>query len=261
MTRFFYTFLPVFFPVFFAATSLNAQQNVIITVSSDTVNLGDTVCLPVTVQNFEKILGAQMVLNWDSSALEFISIEETGISTDPLTLFDYNYLVTEQRVRWTWEDIDPLYEGTTAEDGSIFFIACFRALQAGVKGTVVCNGSGLPVSSPVAIEDYQGANLYGANTPVPGMVCINEPSPVINIAEQSTIRISPNPFSHSLQISNNGPGLFQLADMSGRTVFSVLNPATSGQILLPELLPGVYVARWIEQDGKVFSLKMIRLGE
>jgi hypothetical protein len=96
--------------------------------------------------------------------------------------------------------------------------------------------------------------------------CFEAEAPVSvseEITEESSLRLMSHPIAHGMkgiltfpEISGNAQiGIF---DLFGRTVYSFdqLQPGTSS-ITLPQLLPGVYVAR-LNQEGMYSSIRFIQ---
>ncbi|MEO0728724.1 MAG: cohesin domain-containing protein, partial [Bacteroidota bacterium] len=93
-----------------------------------TVMTGDNVCLPVTVNDFENILGMQFSINYDPAALTY-----TGVQNFNPALLGWGTASIGQpmpigplplgSVTATWND--PLAGGVTLADGDVLFEICF----------------------------------------------------------------------------------------------------------------------------------------
>ncbi len=95
---------------------------------------GDTICIPVTVENFTDIVIAQCEIIWNSDVLDYIEIRNPG-STGININSDFN-LSGPNALKFI-----PLgfpINGETLADGSTLFEICFRII--GVPGSTSCVG-------------------------------------------------------------------------------------------------------------------------
>ncbi len=95
---------------------------------------GDTICVPVTVENFEQIVIFQYEIFWNSNVLDFVSIENVG-SPNINVLTDFN-LSGPNALK-----VIPLgfpLDGETLPDGAVIFDICFRIV--GFPDSTSCVG-------------------------------------------------------------------------------------------------------------------------
>ena len=142
-------------------------------VPQDSVRPGETVCVPVTVNDFISVVGMQFVVNYQSTVFTFSHIQNYGLAG--LNCASFNSTVPG-RVAVNWEDATAV--GITLPNTTPIFEVCLVAngpsATNGTTSTVICNGSGLGPSVPVAIENVMGANLWSEpNSGVPGPILIS----------------------------------------------------------------------------------------
>ena len=104
-------------PVIFAFNCIDGQP-------------GDTVCIPITVENFSDILIAQFEIIWDSDVLDYIEITNPGLTSINVT-GDFN-LSGPNALKFIPFGFDP-FDGETLPDGAVLFEVCFRII--GVPGS------------------------------------------------------------------------------------------------------------------------------
>ncbi len=95
---------------------------------------GDTICIPVTVENFNDINIAQLEIIWNSSVLDYIEIRNPGSPSINL-LADFN-LSGPNALKFI-----PLgfpLDGESQPDGTVLFEICFRVI--GFPGSTSCVG-------------------------------------------------------------------------------------------------------------------------
>ncbi|WP_020538806.1 T9SS C-terminal target domain-containing protein, partial [Lewinella cohaerens] len=106
-----------------------------------TANNGDNVCLPVTVNDFENILGMQFSINYDASALTFTGSQNFNPALVGFTSASVGN-PTPGNLTFTWND--PFAAGVTLPDGDVLFELCFDVMTD-VSTTVVFSGTPTPI--------------------------------------------------------------------------------------------------------------------
>ncbi|MGH1438073.1 MAG: cohesin domain-containing protein, partial [Lewinella sp.] len=106
-----------------------------------TANNGDNVCLPVTVNDFENILGMQFSINYDASALTFTGSQNFNPALVGFTSASVGN-PTPGNLTFTWND--PFAAGVTLPDGDVLFELCFD-VTTDVSTTVVFSGTPTPI--------------------------------------------------------------------------------------------------------------------
>lgn len=225
---------------------------------TEEVQPGDTVCLPVTVNDFNNIVGMQFMVNWNSNIFTFSHVQNYGISYIDCTKFNPS---TAGRLAVNWEDITGV--GTTLTNGSPLFEVCLIANGPGANTTgtsnVRCDGAGMPPSSPIAIENNTGANVWSnTSSSVAGPVTVSSTATpddkiVRFIADTSTVAQVGNNATVNIKVKNfKNLNSFQFVMMfdpivlgSGLPTFTTILPngtlpanAGGGSQLKVELIAG-----------------------
>ena len=135
-------------------------------VSSEMVaNVGDQVCVDVTVDNFTNVLAAQFSIDYDASSLEYVSVGNFGLSglnENVMGLPGGGTNAGDITVAWT----DPTLGGVTVSDGTVLFEICFTTLSSGTS-TVAVTGS------PTAIQVIDSGSNIVSTVQNDGTVTVN----------------------------------------------------------------------------------------
>lgn len=130
-------------------------------------NTGETVCVPVTVANFDQIVGAQFTITYDPSLLEFENVQNLGLpGLTPGANFNGSM---PGILSFQWLDLS--LNGVTLPNGSVLFEMCY---------TVLANDGSCAnfdfSDMPVAIEfiDVNGQVIPDFNL-IPGSICVGMP--------------------------------------------------------------------------------------
>ncbi|MBT8218216.1 MAG: gliding motility-associated C-terminal domain-containing protein [Bacteroidia bacterium] len=136
----------------FSVFSICALAQPTFNISSIEDDQGETVCVDITVQDFTQIQTLQFSVNWDPSVATFDRVENYAVAS--LTASNFNFTQSDDgKIAVSWEDFS--FEGTTLEDGDIFFSICLQLTgEAGQFSTVGITGD------PVTI-DVTDANSNG----------------------------------------------------------------------------------------------------
>jgi gliding motility-associated-like protein len=140
----------------------NTDFNLII--SDETTNVGQQVCVDVTVEGFTDVLGMQYSINYDPADLEFVSVGNFNLSDLNANLFGTPPGTSPGNITLSW--LDQSLSGVTLTDGTAIFEICFNALQG---GTTDVSFSGSPTG--IEISDTDG-NIIPFNSES-GTVTIN----------------------------------------------------------------------------------------
>ncbi len=90
---------------------------------------GKSICVPMSVKNFNKITGFQMSITWDESILKFDSLK---LSENYFLKKDFPSYKIGNKIRLVW--VDGSVQGLSLKDNTIIFKLCFTAI--GEKGEV-----------------------------------------------------------------------------------------------------------------------------
>jgi len=89
---------------------------------SVTAEMGDEVCVPFSVGNFDNIQSMQFTIQWDESIIEYVRQDNFGLSD--LGNANFNFISPNKlRVSWT-----PLSPSGALDDCSTIFEVCFNAI-------------------------------------------------------------------------------------------------------------------------------------
>ena len=173
-------------------------------VPNDTIAPGGTVCVPVTVNAFNSVVGMQFAVNWNSSILTYSHVQNYGVAGFTCNSFNAG---TAGRLIVQWEDATAA--GVTLANGASLFDVCFTANASAANGTtatVTPNGVGLPPASPISIENTSGANLWTASSSYPGTMLISngatEEEITGFIADTVNVSLVGNPASVPIKVKN-----------------------------------------------------------
>ena len=229
---------------------------------TEEVQPGDTVCLPVTVNDFINVVGMQFMVNWNSNIFTFSHVQNFGINYIDCTKFNPG---TPGRLAVNWEDITGV--GTTVANGGAIFEVCLIAnglnAPAGGVSNVRCDGAGMPPSSPIAIETNTGANVWSnATSSIAGPVTVsNTATPddkiVRFIADTSTVAQVGNNAVVNIKVKNfKNLNSFQFVLMYDPLVLGTALPTfttmlPNGTLPLPAVGPQLKVELIAGQPGKL----------
>jgi gliding motility-associated-like protein len=151
--------------------------------SPDTVSVGETFCLPIKVNDFDKITLFQYAMHWDPTVLEYQSV--TGFNLPDLTASNFSGNATMGVKTVSWFDMSPNLSGVDRPDLATIYNVCFKAIGANNTFTnLYFDGIGFPAGSGGS-EAYSALNITPVNlftnaTSVPALVrIINSANPPV----------------------------------------------------------------------------------
>lgn len=183
---------------------------------------GQTVCVPLTVNNFDNILGMSFTINYNASILQFTGAQNFNSNLVGFTAASIgNPFPGSLAISWN----DPLANGVTLSDNSTLLEFCFA-----VNGTTSSSLSFSGTSSPIEIVDSNGNEVpFDGNT---GAVIIGSPpASTISILwdEEGPGRAT---FSY-WYFSDNGCDIFSSVDVC----FDVIPPPPADFTTQPSVSP------------------------
>ncbi|MBX2816775.1 MAG: hypothetical protein KTR24_12280, partial [Saprospiraceae bacterium] len=110
--------------------------------SDETGQMGETVCIDVSVDGFTDVTGMQMSLNWDQTFLEFVGVGAfnlSGLNDGSFTLDDTG----NGKLALQW--LDPSSNGITLGTGTDIFEVCFRIIGSSGSRTVQFSNDPTPI--------------------------------------------------------------------------------------------------------------------
>lgn len=163
---------------------------------------------------------------------------------------EYTFDILDERVlRWTYENI-MLPDSNSNEPASHgFFNYTIKQQPDLLNGTTIENSAAIyfDFNEPVITNTYTHTiNDMIVNVPV--------------IPEQLDFKVFPNPnkrvFNVIIDEDDFGNGYYQLTDIHGKLLRTTQIPSSQFQIQ-HELLPGLYILKLINDDGKVAERKIV----
>ena len=142
-------------------------------VPNDSVRVGETVCFPVQVNDFNNIITMQFMVNWNSNVYSFSHVQNYGLAGMSCGSFNSN---TAGRLSVQWEDQSAA--GVTLPNFTSIFEVCLIANGPGAtnnsSSTIACNGVGMPASSPIEIGNTSNQNVWSNSTSsIPGTFVVS----------------------------------------------------------------------------------------
>ena len=123
----------------------NNNSNFNLILSDETTNVGDQVCVDVSVEGFTNVLGMQFSINYDPADLQFVSVGNFNLSDLNANLFGTPPGTNPGDITLSW--LDQSLNGVTLNDGTNIFEICFTALSG---GTTDVSFSGMPTSIEIS---------------------------------------------------------------------------------------------------------------
>ena len=114
-----------------------------IVLSDETADVGDQVCVEVSVNNFTDIVSMQLSINYDPSDLQFMSVGGFNLVDLSAGQFGVPPQTNAGSITLSW--LENALEGVTLPNGTTIFEICFMALSEGQTTLNITN-------SPAAIE-------------------------------------------------------------------------------------------------------------
>ena len=114
----------------FSKASLSGADPLIFTFDCTDGRPGDTICVPVSVQNFNDILIFQFEITWNSDVLDFIEVQNPGSPSINIGS-DFN-LSGPNSLKVIPLGFPPI-DGESQPDGTVMFELCFRII--GIPGS------------------------------------------------------------------------------------------------------------------------------
>lgn len=142
------------------------------TMATDTAEQGDTVILPITVENFTTISGYQGTITWDSAALDFLDLQSPATGINNFTGLPGQGLIPLDAATFSWIDFSG--GNVTLQDSTAVLEIHFVVKSSALQGVY-----------PVEINGSVTQFLYtqGAGVIVPAanqgsVTILNDPMPV-----------------------------------------------------------------------------------
>ncbi|MCG8328345.1 MAG: cohesin domain-containing protein [Chitinophagales bacterium] len=166
--------------IMIGALSLAAQPSSCFSLSlaNETGNPGDTVCLDVTVDEFNEIVGMQYSFAWDPSQLALIEVNDFNLPSLSASNFNLEPAsLANGQSALSWFDLtNP--DGVSLADGSVIYSMCFEVLSttSGTQLEVAFSGSPTPVE--IVNGDTENLSLLSL---INGGIAVNGNTPLLSI--------------------------------------------------------------------------------
>lgn len=132
-------------------------------------NVGDTICIPVTVSNFQDVLGVGLGMRWNSDALTFVEVQtDFALPENPET----NFGVTEGDLKWSWI-ASSFPDGLSLATNDTVFQVCFVANGFGAAGFYSVSFDDTFLVPEVILDDKIYSDPIANYNFVPGGIFIN----------------------------------------------------------------------------------------
>ena len=131
---------------------------------------GDQICLDVTTQDFDSLIGLQFTINYDPTILEFVSVSNLNLVNLTQTSFGTPPDTDAGTITMAWTDESLV--GVTLPDGTAIFQICFNVI--GEESTIITFGN-----VPTQIEATDAAEMDVEFHGNDGIITIGEMPPVV----------------------------------------------------------------------------------
>ena len=224
-------------------------------VASDTVSMGESFCLDVSIENFTNVLGVKLNIDYDPELLIFEGVQNFNLAGLDNRSFDFpgDNNNPEGRVKLSW--IDQNLQGVSLQDSTVIFQICFRAVKPNTVGTV-------SMSSPNILNiNGNVLNFIG----IGGVIMIEEEITTnTKTIQQARDRylMYPVPTQYELNIEALQQSFdrtpFRLVDQRGAVVLTGELNDRKSIIQVNQLANGLYNLI-IFEDSRYWSLPFIKL--
>jgi len=187
------------------------------------VDPGTTITVPVRVSNFDSIVAAQFVVQWDPEVLSFVKVILYNLPGMDYLDFGLTEAQDSGRIRFAWEaPTGSFNSGVTVPDQTAIFRIQFNVIGQVNAGTSLLITEVPPTDFEVVRVGYPALTIDSCNiengfVAVGYTVATDEP-------EKNTlpVTITPNPFSDSFRVvfdlETDEIVHFRLTDAAGRLV-------------------------------------------
>lgn len=145
--------------------NINSPTLVVASMNADP---GDTICLPVTVKDFEEITRMEYTLSWEYNTLKFLGVQNLNMAGLTQANFNTAQAVSLGIIGFEWLDNN----GLDIPDGTVIFELCFRVMgDPGDCANVIFTGQPFPIQVETITSNNTDIGLNGQ----PGTICVDNP--------------------------------------------------------------------------------------
>ncbi len=233
----------------FSLSRLPAQVGFTLPVLNN-VNSGTIVTLPVTVSNFDSIVGTQFVIQWDPQVLSFLSV--LGYNLAGMTSDDFGLNQTgDGIIRFAWE-APSLSSGVTVANGTAIFLVKFSVTGQVNQGTSLMFTENPPTIFEVVQVGHPPFGMSGCSINN-GYVAVGFTLSTNWIDDANTlpVTVSPNPFAVSTRATVD---LETAADVQLVLTDAAGHPVLEKKLSLPAGQHGMEIASDQLQENGIYYL-------
>ncbi|MEL7021047.1 MAG: T9SS type A sorting domain-containing protein [Bacteroidota bacterium] len=226
------------------------------------VKQGDRVQVDLTVAEFNKIVGLQFTLNWDSTVVDFVEVTNlnTTLDLDPNSLGVSR--TGEGLLAFAW--FDGSISGVTLEDSTTVFSVLYEVIGQPGDSTLI------DFTDDIAkIEVLDSMTNEAPVVLFPGVISLEAPSSTTNFSQNilSLQQNYPNPFRESSTISANFAEATQatlhIFNGNGQTIYTHKQRYSAGNhsiFIDHKIFPesGIYWYQ-LQTDGQSVSRSMMHI--
>ncbi len=209
--------------ILFATLSLSAQ-NTEYFIESTTASVDGEIAVNVRGVNIDTLVGVQFSVQWDSTVLNFLRVENVVLEGSLMGNFNQTQLVNG---RIGYLEADGTLVGFGLPDSSLLFTMVFESLT-----TVSVNTDLSFTEKPLRTSVRSSNNNEVVPVLTSGTVNLNGTNSVRTFAEDPRLTVSPNPFQDlsqiNLNLSYSGTAALEILDISGRMVVRRTQAFTAG---------------------------------
>ncbi len=220
----------------FLTANLTAQQ---VTVKSEdmTVQPQETFIMEIKVDDFDDVVAAQFALFWDSTVLEYISVQDWGLP-DISTSGNFNLMnASGGKIRFYWEDV--LAAGVSVDDMATIFSIKFKAigpLYSSSSVQIAADTASTSTFFPIEIASNNGELEVEIQN---GTVLVGGPnaSTETETIDFTLYQNSPNPFTEityiNFDLKSSTQAQLSIFDNTGKVVLEQNAMFAAGRNSIP----------------------------
>lgn len=130
-----------------------------LSVANASTEVGETVCLDISVDGFNDVASLQFSMNWDTNKLQFESIQAFNLPDLSLNNFNAESELLDGILRFSW--LENSTQGITISDNTVLFQLCLTAIDG--PGNIPVNFSNDPVIQEAINGDLNSLSIATTN--------------------------------------------------------------------------------------------------
>ncbi|MEO0340841.1 MAG: cohesin domain-containing protein, partial [Bacteroidota bacterium] len=164
---------------------------------------GDTVCIPVTTSNFIDVQGLGFGIRWDTSTLEYVSVD-VNQALPNLTESDLGRTNVDNgdlKVSWITSTFP---DGQTLDDDAVLFQVCFVIKTSANAGFYYVGFDSDFITPEVIVDDRLFSDPLGIPNFTPGGIIVEEVGSTLSINPEINFNLACGSFEASINPNING---------------------------------------------------------